>query len=90
MGACDSSLQNIKQHNSKFSLNSDKEQKSSNSSISLPNLSSIKFKKSDASELNLKKYNSVQETNSLKEKISQKNTKYQEKCWGMGPLPEFF
>ena len=65
MGACDSSLQNIKQHNSKFSLNSDKEQKSSNSSTSLPNLSSLKFKKSDDSELNLKKYISAQETNSL-------------------------
>ena len=65
MGSCDSSLQNIKQHNSKFSLLSDKQQKSSISSNSLPNLSSLKFKKSDNSEINLKKYNSAQETNSL-------------------------
>ena len=67
MGACDSSLQNIKQHNSKFSLMSDKEQKTSNSSTSLPILSSLKFKKSEASEINLKKYNSTQETNSLQD-----------------------
>ena len=67
MGACDSSLQNIKQHNSKFSLKSDKEQKGSISSISLPNLSSLRFKKSDTSEINLKKYNSAKETNSLQD-----------------------
>ena len=60
MGSCDSSLETLRNSNSKFSVLQDKTDSISDSSSSLPNLS--------IENQYLKKYNSVEETNSIQNK----------------------
>ena len=60
MGSCDSSLETLRNSNSKFSVLQDKTDSISDSSSSLPNLS--------IENQYLKKYNSAEETNSIQNK----------------------
>ena len=68
MGNCDSSLGNLRSNNSKYSVSSKNHHFASNSSSSLPNMTSGFTFNDEKSKLNLKKYNSVKEINSLKNK----------------------
>ena len=68
MGTCDSSLGNLKNHNSKISLSPESFNSFINSSSSTPNLCSSGISSQNENESckhNLKKYNSVEEINSI-------------------------
>ena len=71
MGSCDSSSESLRKTNSKYSISSTKNkftEYNQGSSSSLPNLSSDIFVNGEDNRLNIKKYNSNEETNSVKNK----------------------
>ena len=71
MGNCDSSMERLRNHNSKLSLTQENAHSSTylNSSNSLPSVSSKNFSKNQNISQSLKKYNSTGETNSLQNKL---------------------
>ena len=63
MGNCHSSLENLRSKNSKITISQAHNQNFTDSSSSLPNLSSIDITTKNENHLNLKKYNTAEETN---------------------------
>ena len=63
MGNCHSSLENLRSKNSKLTISQKNNPNFTDSSSSLPNLSTIDITTKNENHLNLKKYNTVEETN---------------------------